>query len=182
MVNNAIHFPVDLEIPKSQYSKSLGLKVSIAQLISFQSWRFTVLRAINFNYQQAVELCEIQNETISRCLPAEMKSTLVQILELQSEFHFLMRHVFSQVSSPFSKVHASPSASLRSAPPPKGRIDEPNSELSDQIQEHAMIVVVDMRNVITEITEVIAQADFEIIAQLAVDRRHKAIVGRARGG
>jgi hypothetical protein len=56
------------------------------------------------------------------------------------------------------------------------------SELSDDVEEYTLVVEGEIAQIIGEAAEIIADADLEVVADMAVERDQCAVVGRLRSG
>jgi hypothetical protein len=63
-----------------------------------------MLRSINFKDQAMTKFRKVENVSIKWNLSAKMKTSLVECLECQPQFHLFMRHGFAQCAGAGSKV------------------------------------------------------------------------------
>jgi hypothetical protein len=89
---------INLIVPKPQYLEPVPLKMSVANCVALRMSIKIVLTSIHFHNQAMTHAHKVDNETLARRLPTEMKATLPPWSQTNPKFYILARHRLAQTS------------------------------------------------------------------------------------
>jgi hypothetical protein len=100
-LENAVKIVIDIAVPESKNFEALIREVTVTLLVARDVTIKSMLSAIDLDDHAFVQADKVQDVSIPRRLPADMKPALTPRAQMDPQFDLLRRHGFAQLSRAF---------------------------------------------------------------------------------